>query len=207
MGLQVLEEEGYQVCLASDGDEALERAVRQRPDLAIVGTRMGGVSGVDLCRLMKTDPELGVIRLILLAGPRETLPDERSPAPFDGMLRKPLDPDSVLRAVRGLLDEGKAQADPLFDPASTPENRTSAAGPATGPLASAAAPRAEGAEGKDAPTSKDDPFADVVRTALARIPPVDAAEVRLAVTSAVEAAVPGIVNRVTEQIVAIMRKP
>ena len=226
MGRQVLAEEGYQVWLASDGDEALDRALRHRPDLAIVGTRMDGLSGFEVCRRIKMDPELGHMRVILLAGPRETLEAEpASAAPSDGMLRKPLDPESVVRTVRALLDNKGAQADPRGGHSPPREPDADSAGTTTAPAPNAAElPAQEGGPAADSdrsnePTAsetttrreasarEDGPFADVVQTALAKIPAVDAAEVRVAVAAAVEAAVPGIVERVSEQILKAMRKP
>ena len=224
MGRQVLAEEGYQVWLASDGDEALASAVEHRPDLAIVGTRLGGLSGVDLCRRIKTDPELGHMRVILLAGPREPLePQQPDAAQSDAMLRKPLDPDSVLRTVRSLLDEKVPADQPAEHPSPPePESDSSVETPAPGlPRVEAfgedgtgedsGPPGGSSATGTrsplETPVHEQDPFADVVKTALAKVPGVDPAEVRVAVAAAVAAAVPGIVDRVTEQILKSMRKP
>ena len=228
MGRQVLAEEGYQVWLASDGDEALERALRHRPDLAIVGTQMDGLSGLELCRRIKMDPELAHMRVVLLAGPRETLEVEPASAPLsDGMLRKPLDPESVIRTVRGLLDGNGERAGQPRDHSPPQETNAESAGtttaPAPAPVPAESPAREDGpaadagqtnestaseeTTGQDTSTPEDDPFADVVQTALAKIPGMDAAEVRKAVAAAVEAAVPGIVDQVTEQILKAMRKP
>ncbi len=224
MGRQVLAEEGYQVWLASDGDEALDRALEHRPDLAIVGTRMNGLSGFDLCRRIKMDPELGHVRVILLAGPRETLESEpESGPPSDGMLRKPLDPESVIRVVRGLLDGNGERADQPDDHSPLQETNAEAAdlmtvpapAPQDGPAAdsgqpdeSTASEETKASTRPEISTPEDDPFADVVHTALTKIPGImDAAEVRTAVAAAVEAAVPGIVDQVSEQILKAMRKP
>ena len=228
MGRQVLAEEGYQVWLASDGDEALDRALQHRPDLAIVGTRMDGLSGFDLCRRIKTDPALEHMRVILLAGPRETFEAEPTSAPLsDGMLRKPLDPESVIRAVRGLLDGNGERADQPRDHSPPQETNAESAGtttaPAPPPVPAESPAREDGPAAdsgqtnestaserttrREVSTPEDDPFADVVHTALAKIPGMDTAEVRKAVAAAVEAAVPGIVDQVTEQILKAMRKP
>ncbi len=226
MGRQVLAEEGYQVWLASDGDEALDRVLQHRPDLAIVGTRMDGLSGFDLCRRIKMDPALEHMRVILLAGPRETLQAEPASAPLsDGMLRKPLDPESVIRTVRGLLDGNGERAGQPRDHSPPQETNAESASTTTAPAPAPAesparedGPAADAGQtnestaseettGQDTSTPEDDPFADVVHTALAKIPGMDAAEVRKAVAAAVEAAVPGIVHQVTEQILKAMRKP
>ncbi len=223
MGRQVLAEEGYQVWLASNGDEALDSAVEHRPDLAIVGTRMGGLSGFDLCYRIKTNPELEHMRVILLAGPREPLDAAPASARSDGILRKPLDPDSVLRTVRSLLGEEARADQPAERPSRPgPESDSPVETPAPGlPRVEAfgedgtgedsGPPGGSSATGTrsplETPVHEQDPFADVVKTALAKVPGVDPAEVRVAVASAVEAAVPEIVDRVTEQILKAMRKP
>lgn len=226
MGRQVLAEEGYQVWLASDGHEALDQAVEHRPDLAIVGTRMDGLSGFELCRRIKMDPDLGHVRVILLAGPRETWEAElESGAPSDGMLRKPLDPASVVRAVRDLLDGKPKQTDQPRDH-SPPQETNSESADTTTPLDPVPAelasrdesPAADLDRAGESTASQEstregtaipeaDPFSDVVHTALATVPGMDAAEVRRAVAAAVEAAVPRIVDQVSEQILRAMRKP
>ncbi|PJA60637.1 MAG: PleD family two-component system response regulator, partial [Rhodobacterales bacterium CG_4_9_14_3_um_filter_71_31] len=46
----------YEVEEAANGPQALEMALRNPPDLALIDVMMPGMNGFELCRLMKTNP-------------------------------------------------------------------------------------------------------------------------------------------------------
>ncbi len=57
-----LEEEGYKVIAAADGEEALSKVVELKPDLVIMDIKMPGISGVDaLIKIKEIDRNLPVI--------------------------------------------------------------------------------------------------------------------------------------------------
>ncbi|MBN2366506.1 MAG: response regulator [Calditrichaeota bacterium] len=59
---QEFTEMGYDVALASDGEEALRMAQQNRPDLVILDIRMPGLSGFDVLRdLLNDEPRIPVI--------------------------------------------------------------------------------------------------------------------------------------------------
>ncbi len=49
----ILEEEGYRVITASDGEEALTKADNELPDLIILDLMMPGKSGLEVCKILK----------------------------------------------------------------------------------------------------------------------------------------------------------
>jgi CheY-like chemotaxis protein len=59
---------GYGVVLASDGVEAFGLARRFHPDLILTDQVMPRMGGKELCRLIKTDPDLSSTRVILMTG-------------------------------------------------------------------------------------------------------------------------------------------
>jgi CheY-like chemotaxis protein len=61
-----LEPLGFRVRMASSGEQAYELAVACPPRLVITDVRMKGLSGVHLCRLLRSDPELASIPIVLL---------------------------------------------------------------------------------------------------------------------------------------------
>jgi len=61
-----LETLGYEVVLAADGDQALERIYQDRPDLLILDVMMPKQNGFQICRKVKSDPQRGGIPVILL---------------------------------------------------------------------------------------------------------------------------------------------
>jgi CheY-like chemotaxis protein len=53
---------GYRVLTAADGQEALDVALHERPDLLITDYHMPQLSGLELCRRLKQDPRRGRCR-------------------------------------------------------------------------------------------------------------------------------------------------
>jgi two-component system alkaline phosphatase synthesis response regulator PhoP len=62
-----LEHAGYQVIVASDGDEALTLAAQQRPSLVLLDVMMPKLDGYEVCRKMRQDFVLSQIPVIMLS--------------------------------------------------------------------------------------------------------------------------------------------
>lgn len=62
----LLESKAYEVVLAHDGKEGLDRARIERPDLVILDVMMPKMNGYDVCVVLKADSELCRIPVILL---------------------------------------------------------------------------------------------------------------------------------------------
>jgi CheY-like chemotaxis protein len=91
----------HTVIEAADGAEALERLRRHRPDIALLDVVMPGLSGLQVCRLLREDPELrGIGVIILSANARE---DEARQAGADRFIAKPFSPGHVLATIDDLL--------------------------------------------------------------------------------------------------------
>ena len=58
--------EGYQVAVAKDGPEALERATELVPDLILLDVMMPGMNGYEVCGRLRADPLLGGVPVIML---------------------------------------------------------------------------------------------------------------------------------------------
>jgi DNA-binding response OmpR family regulator len=63
----VLKKEGYEVEIALDGSDGLEKARAMKPDLVILNTMMSGLDGYQVCRQLKQDPDTASIGVIMLA--------------------------------------------------------------------------------------------------------------------------------------------
>jgi CheY-like chemotaxis protein len=59
--------EGYSVSVASGGEEGLEKAVAELPDLIILDIMMPGMDGVDVAGFLKTNPSTEKIPIIFLS--------------------------------------------------------------------------------------------------------------------------------------------
>jgi phosphate regulon transcriptional regulator PhoB len=58
-----LKKANYEVIVARDGQEALEKARRQRPDLVILDLMLPKLDGLEVCRALRRDGDLPIIML------------------------------------------------------------------------------------------------------------------------------------------------
>lgn len=58
--------EAYDVITASDGEEALATAVRERPDLIILDVMMPKISGFDVLDILRSTPETKETKVIMM---------------------------------------------------------------------------------------------------------------------------------------------
>lgn len=62
-----LEAEGFRVAAAETGDEAMLLVVEENPDLMVLDWMLPNVSGIEICRRVKADPETRHIPIIMLS--------------------------------------------------------------------------------------------------------------------------------------------
>jgi len=99
---------GFKVLTARDGQEALEVAQQQHPDLLITDYHMPQLSGLELCQRLKQDAATADIPAIMLTARGYHL--EPQDTPQSGILRmlsKPFSPRHLLSTVNEVL-EGRA---------------------------------------------------------------------------------------------------
>lgn len=97
----------FQFLEAPDGTTAMRYALKERPIVIISDVEMPGVSGIDLCRLVRSAPGLKHTRLILISSKWTTARrSEVESIGVDGMLPKPIDPDVLKQMVMSLVSGG-----------------------------------------------------------------------------------------------------
>ena len=101
----VLEDSGAEVIEACDGNEALDLARREKPDLVTLDISMPGKDGGQVFEEMRSDPALRDIPVCIISGQPELrrLIYQRTVPPPDGYLDKPIDEKSLLLNVRKVL--------------------------------------------------------------------------------------------------------
>lgn len=98
---------------AADGEEALKLARSLQPDLMVLDVMMPGeLDGLQVCRLIKSDPDLSSVRVILLSA-RGQVADVRqgTDAGADAYIVKPFSPQRLVETVARLLSP-TASSDP-----------------------------------------------------------------------------------------------
>ncbi|MCY1527557.1 Transcriptional regulatory protein WalR [compost metagenome] len=62
----LLEQAGYRVLVAHDGQEALEAIQRQPPDLVLLDVMLPRLSGFDVCQKIRENPDWQHMRIVML---------------------------------------------------------------------------------------------------------------------------------------------
>lgn len=100
----ILENEGYRVVSARDGDEALQKLADAKPDLILLEILVPRRNGYQLCRAIKADPTHRTVPVLFVSAKAQ--PSDRFWAKrvgADGFIAKPFDPAELLREIHALL--------------------------------------------------------------------------------------------------------
>jgi DNA-binding response OmpR family regulator len=97
---------GYEVITAADGEEALELALKQRPEICVIDVMMPKLDGYQVTeRLRASDglPEVGI--LLLTASVQDASVDRGFAAGADDYIKKPFSPAELLVRVAAVLEK------------------------------------------------------------------------------------------------------
>jgi CheY-like chemotaxis protein len=180
MGERILREEGFEVVSLTDGNAAMLRLADVDPDLILADVFLPGKSGFELCRHVKNEPRFKHVRVVLTAGLLEPFDeDEAKRAGCDAILKKPFEASKVIGTIDPLVKEAQL-ARGLF------AQQIASAPPAPIPhIAPEAVPEpAKAAEPPPVPPA----------------PEIDPERVRAAVTLALDAALPAMIQEITERV-------
>jgi DNA-binding response OmpR family regulator len=99
-----LERSGYTVIVARDGEEALELAAKELPDLAVLDVMMPKVDGFEVTRRLRADETTSRMPIILLTARSQDADVQQGfDAGADDYLRKPFSPDELRARVQAIL--------------------------------------------------------------------------------------------------------
>ncbi|HEY6610393.1 MAG TPA: response regulator [Pseudomonas sp.] len=100
----LLEQAGYRIRVAHDGQEALEAIQRQPPDLVLLDVMMPRLSGFDVCQRIRENPAWQHMRIVMLtAKGREVEVSKGLALGADAYITKPFSTQELLAQVRDLL--------------------------------------------------------------------------------------------------------
>ena len=110
---------GFRVLAAADGHEAMQKVLTERPDLLVLDVRLPRKSGLEVCEMLRRDPDEFHLPIILVSGTGDT--DARLKgftAGADDFLAKPFSPRELIARSRRLLmraGEGREQRQRVRD--------------------------------------------------------------------------------------------
>jgi len=99
-----LQSEGYEVITANDGQEGLEKAKKESPDLVILDVMMPKMDGYKVCGLLKADTRFNKIPIIMFTARAQQEDQQMSEeVGADAYINKPLDADELINKIKDLL--------------------------------------------------------------------------------------------------------
>lgn len=99
----LLENDGYEVCLAEDGETALAQIEQSPPDLVLLDVMMPGMDGYEVTRRIRQNSNLPFIPILLISAYRRSSVVEGLDAGANDFIRKPVDVEELSARVRALL--------------------------------------------------------------------------------------------------------
>ena len=102
----LMKREGFDVLIASDGEEAVRRIRSDPPDLVLLDVMMPKKSGFEVCQEIKADPALAAVRILMLtAKGRDTEVAKGLAQGADAYMTKPFSTKELVEKVRSMLGD------------------------------------------------------------------------------------------------------
>jgi len=100
----ILWKEGYEVTCAQTGEEAVEIARREKPDLVLLDLVLPGIDGLKVSAILRKDPATADILIIMVSAKRGVDDVVRGLKSYaDDYITKPFDPRVLLARVQSVL--------------------------------------------------------------------------------------------------------
>ena len=101
----LMKREGYDVLVATDGNQALEAIQREQPALVLLDVMMPGKTGFEVCQAVRADPALDGVRILMLtAKGRETDVSKGLALGANAYMTKPFSTRELVQKVAELLE-------------------------------------------------------------------------------------------------------
>ncbi len=102
--------EGYEVLTALDGEQALEKARAERPDLIVLDIMMPKLDGYETCKILKAEPETKDIPVILLSAKGRNVDQKIGfEVGADDYITKPFSPRKLVERINAILGQSSSQ--------------------------------------------------------------------------------------------------
>src|SRR5215469_11939215 len=103
-----LEKEGFAVCEAGDGEEALVQIAERKPDVVLLDWMLPLVSGIEVCRQIRRSPTSRTLPVIMLTARGEEADKIRGlNSGADDYITKPFSPSELIARVRAVMRRAK----------------------------------------------------------------------------------------------------
>jgi len=102
---KALKEEGIEVIEAFDGEEGIEKAKKEKPDLILLDLLLPGISGYEVLTRIKKDPELETIPVLILSnlGQREEVEKGLKLGAIDYLIKANFTLKEIVERIKKIL--------------------------------------------------------------------------------------------------------
>lgn len=102
--------EGYEVVTALDGEQAVEKARTEKPDLIVLDIMMPKLDGYETCKILKGDADTREIPVILLSAKGRNVDQKIGfEVGADDYITKPFSPRKLVERINAILGQDNAQ--------------------------------------------------------------------------------------------------
>ena len=102
----LMEQKGYHVRIAENGEEAIETILRFQPHLILLDIMLPGINGFEVCQTIRDNRDLGNIKIVLVTAlGREVDMAKGMALGADAYITKPFSNTEIVERVRELLKE------------------------------------------------------------------------------------------------------
>lgn len=114
--------ENYQLAVASNGEEALAMAVKEKPDLILLDVMMPRISGFDVLDILRSTPETAHTKVVMMTALSEQADKERGKklGVDEYLVKSQVTLEDVVATVKRILGESTAPVAPAATPPATP---------------------------------------------------------------------------------------
>ena len=102
--------EGYEVVTALDGEQAIEKAKTEKPDLIVLDIMMPKLDGYETCKALKADSDTQSIPVILLSAKGRNVDQKVGfEVGADDYITKPFSPRKLVERINAILGQANTQ--------------------------------------------------------------------------------------------------
>jgi len=102
--------EGYEVITALDGEQALEKARAEKPDLIVLDIMMPKLDGYETCKILKAETDTKDIPVILLSAKGRNVDQKIGfEVGADDYITKPFSPRKLVERINAILGQSSSQ--------------------------------------------------------------------------------------------------
>ena len=210
MGERILREEGFEVASVTDGQTALIRIRDVDPDLILLDAFLPQRSGFDICREIKDTQSLKFTSVVLTYGLTEVIDQKQvTQSGADAILQKPFESGALLEMIRPLVEKAqRRRKEPVGADAVEPKRSLIPveAKPTTPVVKAAPEPVAFPILQATAPIKVTPEAANLETDEAVSLGSFDQERVRAAVTLALDAAMPQLIDELTAKVLLALKE-